>query len=97
MWRAVSGEFFFQQTQRVGVLHLLDPTRRILDAYARSERLEPQKWSCAEETVTSQPLTADDALEQKRPISLLNLAESADRRQRIADQLAIDRYQARLS
>ncbi len=55
------------------------------------ERLEAQERARAEEAVAAQPLAADDAFEEERPVAFLDLAEGGDRRQRVADQLAIDR------
>src|SRR5262245_55226264 len=56
--------------------------------------LEAQERAGAEEAVAPHALAADDGLEQERPSALLDLAEGADRRQGVADQLAVDRHQA---
>ncbi len=65
-----------------------------MDLHARAISLETQEGTAADEAVAAQTFAADDALEQKRPVAFLNLAEGADRRQRVADELAIDRHQA---
>src|SRR5207249_90747 len=65
-----------------------------LDLHLAIKRLEAAKRSRAEEAVASHALAAHDAFEEKGPVLLLNLAESADRCQGVADQLTIDRDQA---
>src|SRR5262249_45377569 len=67
---------------------------RPLQADARAERLEAQERPGPQEAVAAVAFAADDALEQKRPIALLNLAEGADGREGVADQLAVDRHEA---
>src|SRR5262249_37333978 len=94
--RAIGGQLLLQQQQRVGMLRL-DDFVALLQLDTIAERLEAQERPGAEEAVASQPLAADDALEEKGPISLLNLAEGANRRQRIAGELAIDRHQVALA
>src|SRR5262249_7177892 len=94
--RAVNRQFFLQEQQRGGVLQL-DDLVTLLHLDMRAGRLEAQERPRAEETVASQPLAPDDALEQERPVALLNLAEGADRRQRVAGQLAVDRHQVALA
>ena len=64
----------------------------MLDAAA--VRLEAQERAGAEEAVAAEPFAADDALEEERPVALLDLAEGADRRERVADELAVDRHHA---
>src|SRR5438552_2144868 len=54
--------------------------------------VKAQERPGAEEAVAADALASDHALEQERPITFLNLAEGADRRERVADQLAIDRH-----
>src|SRR5437763_4539845 len=69
----------------------------LLQLDATAERLETQERPRPEEAVAPESLTADNALEEKRPISLLDLAEGTDRRQRVAGQLAVDRHQVALA
>ena len=57
---------------------------------AAVERLEAEERPGAEEAVAAEPLAADDALEQERPVALLDLAEGADRRESVAEELAVD-------
>src|SRR5438128_6261451 len=57
-------------------------------------RLEAQPRSRADKTVPAQALAADDAFKEEGPVAFLNLAEGTHRRERISDQLAIDRNQA---
>src|SRR5260370_13517769 len=52
--------------------------------------LKSQPRTGADKAVSSQPLAAHHALENKRPVAFLNLAESADGGERVPDQLAID-------
>ena len=72
------------------------PARRLKDD-AIAERLEAQEGAGAEEAVAAEPFAADDALEQERPFAFLDLAEGADGRERVADELAVDRDQAGLA
>src|SRR5262249_56394860 len=62
----------------------------LLNLHAAVERLESQERPGAEKAVAAEPFTTDDALEQESPVALLDLAESADRRKGVADQLAVD-------
>ena len=64
---------------------------------AMTERLEAQERAGAEEAITAEAFAADDALEEKRPIALLNLAKGADGRERVADELAVDGHEAGLA
>ncbi len=95
--RLVGGHLLFQQRKRIGMLHLDGRPARGLKDDAGAERLEAQEGAGADEAVTAEPLAADDALEQKRPFALLNLTEGADGRERVADELAVDRHQAGLA
>lgn len=56
--------------------------------------LKTQERPGAEEAVAADAFSADDAFEQERPVSFLDLAEGADRRQGVADQLPIDGHHA---
>src|SRR4051794_33443805 len=67
---------------------------RAVDAHARSECFKAQKRAGADEAVPAYALAANDAFEQERPLAFLNLAKSADRGERVADKLAINRHQA---
>ncbi len=64
---------------------------------AAAERLEAEERAGAEETIAADALAADHALEQKRPIALLNLAKSADGGERVADEPPVDGHQTRLA
>src|SRR5439155_3862243 len=66
----------------------------LLDSHSAIMRLEAQEWAGAKEAVPTQPLAADHAFEEKRPVAFLNLAEGAHRRECVADQLPIDRHDA---
>src|SRR5205814_5677462 len=97
--RAVRGEVLLQEPQRVGVFRLDDRRGSAAGGLAGdvdviAVGLEAQERAGAEERVAAEALAADDALEQERPVALLDLAERADRRQRVADQLAVDRHDA---
>src|SRR5690242_20742747 len=61
------------------------------------EGLEAQQRSGAEKTVAADPLAAHNALEQKRPITLLDLAKSGDRRERVSCELTVHGHQARMA
>ena len=65
--------------------------RRLGDG-AAVERLELEERPRAEEAVAADPLAADDALEEERPVALLDLAEGADGRERVAGELAVHRH-----
>ena len=67
-----------------------------MNLHALLVRLKTQERAGADKAVTSQAFAADHALEQEGPVPFLDLAEGADRGQRIADELAIDRHQARV-
>ena len=105
MRRPVESQLVLKQSEQVGVLQLqgLGGPRAglripcggcFLDLHLAVPGLEAQERPGAKEAVTSQPLAAHHALEQERPVSLLDLAKRAYRGQRIADQLTIDRHQA---
>src|SRR5262249_42230363 len=94
MRRAVQGELLLQEPQRVVVLELADEGASLVDFDAAPERLEAQERAGAEEAVPADALAADDALEEERPFALLNFAEGADRRERVAHELAVDGHQA---
>ena len=70
---------------------------RRLEDDAVAERLEAQERAGADEAVAAEPLAADDALEEERPFPLLNFAEGADGRERVADELAVDGHEAGLA
>src|SRR5438105_1551838 len=97
MRRSVGGEFFFQQAQRIGMFAFRDrgsaDAGRFVNLHLPFVRLKTKKRTGAEEAVPSQPFAADHALEEKRPVPFLNLAEGADGSQRVADKLAINRNQ----
>src|SRR5207302_7739912 len=103
----VASQALFKQFERIGVLYLRGleraPARpcalmdwHLLDLYSASPGLEAQEWAGAEKAITSQPLAADNAFEKKGPVPFPNLAKRADRRERVADELAIHRHQARV-
>ena len=81
--RAIGGQAFLQQPQRIGMLQLDGAWRfgllpgRIVDPHARAVTPGTQKRAGADEAVATQTLAADDALEEKRPIALLDFAEGA--------------------
>src|SRR2546427_537912 len=56
----------------------------VLEQHALSPGLEAQKGPGAKKAVTSQPFPADNAFEEKRPISFLDLAKGAYRGERVA-------------
>src|SRR5262249_3936124 len=93
---AVGGQLLLQEQERVGVLQL-DEAAGPVQLDAAAERLEAQERARAEEAVAAQALAADDALEQERPVALLDLAEGADRGERVAGELAVDRHQVALA
>src|SRR6266852_5923377 len=65
----------------------------MLDAHAAIKSLRSQEWTGSQKAVAADPLAADHAFQEERPVLFLDLAESADRGQRVADKLAIDRHQ----
>src|SRR2546421_12254740 len=66
-----------------------DGREACLVVHSAIPRLKAHKRSSADKAVAPQPLAADDALKQKRPVAFLNLAERRDRRQGVGDQLAV--------
>src|SRR5205807_5504359 len=95
---AVKGKLLFEEAQRVGVLEFARPGlgQDVVDLHAPAVGLEAQEGASAEETVAPEALAADNALEEKGPVAFLDLAEGADGRERIADELAVDRHHAGL-
>ena len=105
---AVIRQFLFEQFQRIGMIALESKFLMLACASTLGPRvvlsrlnphvifvgLKTQKWSGTEKAVPPQSFAADHALEEKGPVAFLNLAESADRRQRVADQLTVDRHHA---
>ena len=90
--RMISLQALFKHPEWVGAVKFLralfievrlDPNVAIVSP-------ETQKRSRAKETVAANPFAADDAFEEKGPIAFLNLAKRGDRRERVADELAID-------
>jgi hypothetical protein len=97
---AIGSELFFEQLERIVVRQfqgllgsLAAPGRPGVQPHALAKRLEAQKGSGTGKAVASHAFAADDALEEKRPVPLLNLAKRADGSQGIADELAIHRHQ----
>src|SRR5262249_42861256 len=91
--RTEGGQLLLQQEERVGGVQLLPLATVAADL--RAEGLEAEERPGAEEAVAAQPLAANNALEEERPVPLLDLAEGGDRRECVADELAVDRHETR--
>ena len=89
MRRAVIGQDFFERPQWVGVGKLLPWPRSRVEHDAAVVGLDADERRAADEAVPAVPLAADDAFKQERPIAFLHFAERADRRERVAQELAI--------
>src|SRR5438477_616675 len=76
---AVRGEHLLEHPQRVGRRRLDPPPVPLPGAGAGAVRLERAERAGPEEAVAADPLAADDALEQERPVPLLDLAERGHR------------------
>ena len=90
--RAELGNVVFECLERVG-------SRRARfaavagDADVLFVRFEPLERPRTDETVTANPLAANDALEQERPFFVrADGPKRRDRRQRIAEQLPVNRH-----
>src|SRR6266436_5919860 len=68
--------------------------RRFLKLNAALVGLEAKERTGAEEAVTAEAFAADDALEEERPVAVLDLAKRGHRGERVADELPVDRNQA---
>src|SRR5262249_6265151 len=102
---AVGRRLLVQQAERVGVLQgagrgtgTARPRKpAVLQLHLAAHGLEAQERPGAQEAVAAQALAADDALEEEGPFAFLDLAESADRGQRVADELSVHRHQTAVS
>src|ERR1700736_217254 len=92
----IAGQHLLQESQRISMFAFFDRFAGMLDLHAAIERLETDERPGTEEAITAEAFAVDHALEEKRPIAFLDLAEGADRRQRVADELAVNRHDAAL-
>jgi hypothetical protein len=87
--RAVARDRLFEHAQGVGGLGLGPLPAPVARAGLSAARLEGAERAAPEEAVAPDALAADDALEEERPVALLEHAERGDRRERVAGQLPV--------
>ena len=90
--RAELRDHVFENAQRVGGFGFDPFPVPIASAGSSAASFKRAKRPRTEEAISPDPLPADDALEQERPVALLELAERGDGRERVAGEPAVHRH-----